>query len=359
MPETTPPTRTVRCIYTTVLSSKATRYFAVAPATPYEQMLATQLMNDVKAAVAANTNGGLCCSSVGEAASFFSASSSSSSDVSAEEPCVCLTNTTVVQVNPRFVDQMMLLGLTFEVHYAVYEYAKGRQLVSSSTAAAASAASNLAFVWSVDSHTAFRNTVKNFFHVLTRKDYLSELSNAPNVFAHVTVDELELMVHSDLNSLESVDYSSAYDAAASDMECVAAKVGRVGCDATLNRTSRMRLDSLFGTEVGSIKDYCTVLRGPLSAAYTYKPAAVKLKETLSNGTIITHIVPQVVVSTAQDYNDYGFPNCHGALCSLGTLCAVLGFILILAAGVTFVVQYCRRSRDEREDEKRLLQRQLQ
>jgi hypothetical protein len=356
-----PPTKYVRCVYTTVLISKATRYFAVAPVKQYERILAKQLSRDVAAMVSANTDAAACCSEGGNtntSATSTSAptfSAASSLIVAHTTPCVCLVNSTLLKLNRRFADQNNLLGLTFEVLYAVYEYADGGL---NAIDPAPTVSASLPFTWSLWRRRAFPNIVANLFYLLTRKTYLSELAAGPNVFAHVTIDEVEMLLRSSYAEEDetAAETTSIDPVTRGRLTHTSSTAGLARGGATPLQWWRRGAETLNATE--SDVDYCTILRGPLSRAYASAPTMTNVQEISSNGTTVTRVYPLDVVAAAQEYKAFTSLQCHGTMCSLGVLCGALIFLLVVAAGVAFVVRYCRRRRSEREDEKRLLQRQL-
>ncbi|KPI84261.1 hypothetical protein ABL78_6675 [Leptomonas seymouri] len=337
MPTAVKPTRRVRCVYTTVLNSKATRYFAVAPTKPYVSILTDALESDVRAMVSANTaHEGQCCNGSGALSTFATSSNSS---------CVCLTNVTLLEINHRFADDWRMLGLTFEVHYAVYEDELRRRASYTLTPAP-----TLSFSWMLSRSTAFPHIVSNLFHELARRDYLSSLITAPHVFAHMTIDEAEFIRHRDYRD-DTGDAHSVFDSVVSSPVTGRAFEQHLG---SLDSEQREVTPSSDTAEI----DYCTVLRSSPSPAYSHPPAMVKIKYVSPNGTVTTYRYPEVVVHDMESYVFATPSQCDGSICAMGILCAVLMFLLILGAGVAFVVQRCRRRRSEREYEKRLLQRQL-
>ncbi|KPA74939.1 unspecified product [Leptomonas pyrrhocoris] len=358
-----PPTQRVRCVYTTVLSSKATRYFAVAPVKLYENILATQLRDDVTALVAANAeDGGACCNTANTNST--SSGSSSTSDMplpSPTKPCVCLTNVTLLEVNRRFADMPNLLGVTFEVYYAVYEYKDG-QLISSSSSTSTSTSTpvpTLPFAWTTPRNSAFPHVVSNLFHALTRKTYLSELTASPSVLAHVTIDEVDFVLHSDYDfGDDDNDDGRGEDGRLTGAEGFHAfqMTTKAAPEACPTSAASVLLGS--DDDATTVVDYCTALRGPVSPAYAYTPAMFKVHKTDPNGTVVTYVYPDAVVYAAKGIDvSSSSARCDGVMCPIGILCGVVMIMLVLAASIAFVVHRCRRRRNEREDEKRLLQRQ--
>ncbi|KAK7197569.1 hypothetical protein NESM_000707100 [Novymonas esmeraldas] len=387
----------VTCTYTAVLMSKASRYYALAPTASELPQLKLAMYADLQAMLESqNSNSSVCCDPSlreGDAAA-----------TSTSPLCVCIGNFSVTDVRTQFLGYPELLGITFTVQFVLTgstlklvfpdavdagpdaaaaaavpsatEYAAaaaplasgsyaadanwsatpGVRVVADGGAGASAAATatmggtvggissppGMPFVFTIAASDAFPRVRERVLWELTRQSYMSAYTRDVNIFTHVTLDDVAAMLamksvsmtRSSVSSLSAGERSAAAAAAAAAVR------------------------SAKPLAVAHNVDFCRVLRQS-AAALIEAGGSTAANPPVPMATDGNRSYPSAVVATAQDsYTFTLVAKCDGATCGVGIVCGAVMLVLVLGAALAYAHQRWRRAREERADERRLLQRQL-
>nr|CCM12577.1 Hypothetical protein BN36_0201020 [Leishmania guyanensis] len=212
------------------------------------------------------------------------------------------------------------------------------------------------FVWSLRREDAFPRVRQNLLKALTRKDYLSAYKREVHVFAHTTLSDLSRMLSMRLPPSSSNSSTAQARIVSSVVGSTGVPLDAVGVAAarTAQRHALSTERTLAASETEGA-DYCLILAASGSSIVP-PPGNTGVPITIATKSLVWY--PSAVVQVAQNtYTTDSFSGTSAAY-TTGAVCTVVMVVLILCAIIGYVHQRWRRRREERADERKLLQREL-